>query len=309
MTPTPRRHGATPRIRTIVAAVTAALLLGPALVPDAGAAVLCQRKNRIKVRPEVCKKKETLIQDLGTLGTGLAGQTGRIDKIVQQFRLECVGAPNLVEATSKDSLYFDSIDCAGGCRTHDGDQTACEGAWAISNKGATSCFYFKGLCLPCAGCGEDAGVCDNTCRAPSAPVTCPNDPTRTIFVGPSGTAACQSIDNQTECEQAYHESSNGSPASCYWTGAACRGCGPSNENDQSCTNTCRTVGCADPARTTLVRCTNLGTDEAACAQAWHLTGNEGEPASCYFTGGQCRGCGFPNELAGDCDNTCRPAAP
>ena len=211
-----------------------------------------------------------------------------------------------MKAETERSFFFDNIECGGGCRTHDGNQAACEAAWAESEDGATSCFFFKDLCLPSAGCGEEPGACTNACRVPVS-VTCPNDPTRTIFAGGPDTHACEKFDNQVECEQAFHADQNLRASTCFWDGSECHGCGPRNENDQDCINTCRTIECADPTRTTLKQCTDVGNDEIACNKTWHLTGNGGDPASCYFDAvmTQCRGCGFPNELRGNCTNTCR----
>ncbi len=317
-----------------LAVATTALPLATALVPDASAAVLCQRKNKVKLRATACKGKEVLVEDLqqlganvqqlgtnvqqlGTnvqqLGTDLGTQGGilgtegaRVDGIVDQLRLECSNAPELAKAESSDSFYYDNIECDGGCRTHDGNQTACESAWALSEDGATSCYFFKDFCLPCSGCGEDQGVCTNACRE-QVVVTCPNDPTRTIFAGGPQTEACQHLKTQVDCEHAFHASRNLAPTSCFWDGDECRGCGPRNENDQDCTNTCRTIGCSDASRTTLRRCESVGNDAVACDQTWHLSGNGGDPASCFFDAGatQCRGCGLPNEIQGLCDNECR----
>jgi hypothetical protein len=158
-----------------------------------------------------------------------------------------------VKVETDDSFYFDNLECDGGCRTHDGNQAACEKAWAISEEGATSCFFFKNMCLPCADCGERPGACQNTCRPPLN-VTCPNDPTRTVFAGGPGTQACQKFTTQEECEQAFHANFRLDPASCFWQGGQCRGCGPNNENDGDGTNTCRVTGCADASRTTLQEC-------------------------------------------------------
>jgi hypothetical protein len=303
------------------------LPLASAFAPDANAAVLCQRKNKVKLRPTACKGKETQVQDLQQLGTNvdqvgssvqqlgtdlgtqtsrLGAQTTRLDDLIGQLRIECTNAPELVKVESGDSFYFDNLECRGGCRTHDGNRTACEDAWAISDSGATSCFFFKNLCLPCADCGEESGACQNTCQVP-LDVTCPNDPTRTVFAGGPRTEACQRFTTQQDCEKAFHANFNLEPTSCFWKGGQCRGCGPNNENNQDCTNTCRTVECADESRTTLKDCEDVGNDAVACAQTWNLDEDSGDVASCFFDDAamECESCGFQNELRDRCDNVCR----
>lgn len=291
--------------------ITAALVAGlaPIGVDPADAVVLCQRKNKVKIRPDACKGKETLVQDLAALGTDVAAQGAQASFLDDQLRLGCAGTPALVESEETDiSFYYDNISCTGGCRKFDGNQAGCEGAWALSEDGATSCFFFNSLCLPCADCGQRRGVCQNRCRVVQTPLTCAADPTRTNFVGGPSTDACRSLSTQADCEAAFHAGLGKTVATCYWDGSECRGCGARSENGGSCTNTCRTRTCADPARTTLNRCTNIGNDPVACAAAWHLSVRSGgEPASCWFDAAntECRGCGIDRELQGDCTNTCR----
>jgi len=67
---------------------------------------------------------------------------------------------------------------------------------------------------------------------------CPGDPTRTVL------ARCSDLGTQPECEAAWHLTGDTEPpyaASCYWDGGSCRGCGPNNEGDGLCTNTCTPV--------------------------------------------------------------------
>jgi hypothetical protein len=68
--------------------------------------------------------------------------------------------------------------------------------------------------------------------------TCPGDPTRTVF------ARCNGFVDQTSCEAAWHLTGDTLPSyasSCFWDGATCRGCGPSNELGGTCTNSCDPV--------------------------------------------------------------------
>jgi hypothetical protein len=319
--------------RGLCAAVLACLVT-VVVATEAGAAVLCQRNNKVKIRATACKGKETQVQDLQQLGvnleqlgsnvqqvgasvqqlgTDVGAQSGRlgaevarIDHVFGQLRLECAD-PALVKVETNQSFFFDDIDCRGGCRAHDGDQAGCESAWATSEWGATSCFFFDGLCLPCGGCGEEEGACTNTC-APQVVLTCPNDPTRTTYVGGGlEIDACLKLTTLETCQQGFAADDYYSPASCFWSGGQCRRCDAGSENGQDCTNTCRTIQCADPMRTTLRRCDDVGNDAGACAQTWHLAGLSGEASSCYFdnNSSQCRGCGLPNEFRGRCVNACR----
>jgi hypothetical protein len=324
MLPNPR-----PAHRAVAAGVALLALCTPALVllPDADAAVLCQRKKKLTIREAACKAKETLVQDLGQLGTGvqqlgsdvqqlggalgaqggrLDAQTARVDFVVGQLRLECPAAPQLVRSETTPSFYFENIECGGGCRAHDGDPAACAGAWSTSEDGATSCFVFDGLCLPCADCGERAGACINACRPPHDP-GCPTDPTRTVFAGGPGSQACERFEDQASCVTAYHAGQNDLVASCYWTGTRCFGCGPRNENDGDCTNTCRTTTCVDPTRTNLQECDDLGSDEVICNGSFQLAEAGGAPESCRFDADAdaCVACGIVEELRGRCTNVCR----
>lgn len=318
----------TPRRRAAVAALAVVALCAPlaaALLSDAEAAVLCQRKKKLTIRATACKAKETLVQDLGQLGSGvqqlgsdvqqlggavgaqggrLDAQTSRVDFVVEQLRLECTAAPERVRVENDDSFYYDNVECGGGCRLHDGDPAACNAAWAISESGATSCFVFGDRCLPCADCGDEAGACTNACRPPRE-VTCENDPTRTVFAGGPGTEACSRFEDQTSCEQAYHAGRGDVAASCFWTGTQCRGCGPNNENDADCTNTCRVTTCADAGRTNLRECDDV--DELVCPTSFQIADDgTGTTESCYFDADDgCLACTIQDELRGRCENVCR----
>jgi hypothetical protein len=286
-------------------ALVAVLGLGSMAAEPTQAAVLCQRKGKVKIRPDACKGKETVVQDLAAL------QAATSDLVDQQFRLTCVGAPELVKAgDDTTSFYYDNISCLGGCRTHDGNQSACEGAWAVSGNGATSCVFVNGFCVPCADCVDRRGACQNRCRTPGPTGTCPADPTRTSFLGGPRTDACRKARTQADCEKSFHLGQGDLVASCAWDAGSqrCFGCGPRRETNGDCTNTCRTRTCADASRTMFKRCTNIGNDSVTCAASWHLAArNAGEPASCWFdaVGAECKGCGIVQEVAGFCTNTCR----
>ena len=125
------------------------------------------------------------------------------------------------------------------CHQFDGDQTSCEAAWHMSGAGyPASCFYDAGICSGCGPSNEGAGLCTNTCVPPLPPPSC-DDPSRTIFTGGPGTAACHQFDgDQTSCEVAWHLTASLTPASCFFNSSVCSGCGPSNEGAGLCVNTC-----------------------------------------------------------------------
>jgi hypothetical protein len=197
----------------------------------------------------------------------------------------------------------------GGCRALDGDEAGCDGAYQVDRfRGASSCTYIDGKCLPCASCAQRYDRCLDACETPS----CANDPTRTNFVGGPNEPVCPSIDNESDCHLAWAVGGSG-PVTCYWDAGEgrCQGCGNSNEHSGDCVNGCREpVTCADATRTVFAggpgsdACNDFDGDQSACEAAWH-EGNSGA-ASCWFDtdGGTCRGCGLPNQLRQNCVNTC-----
>jgi len=200
----------------------------------------------------------------------------------------------------------------GACRQFAGNQAACEQAFHLGDDGVAPCFYDADD-DECRGCGlrnESDLECVNTCIPQP---TC-LDQTRTTYAGGPGSAACRQYDgDQSACEAAFHRGGNGRPASCFWDteDSECFGCGPSNEGDGDCVNTCvAPVPCLDQTRTIYTGppgsegCTRFNGDQAMCEQAY-VEGADGV-ASCYYDAGDdaCRGCGARNEDDGDCTNTC-----
>ncbi len=153
-----------------------------------------------------------------------------------------------------------------------------------------------------------------TTTLPGPSPLCPMDSTRTIFAGGPGTSACHQYDNNpTACEQAFHIGGECGAASCYMDPSGnCNGCGPNNEDNGACVNTCVRGGPScpgDPSRTLFAgyagtsACTYLSFSQALCEKAYQING-EGQPSSCFFDGFDCRGCG-PNNLDAElCQNTC-----
>lgn len=204
----------------------------------------------------------------------------------------------------------------GACHQFDGDPASCDQAFHVTGDCATktaSCFYDYSS-ESCNGCGPNnllADLCVNTCD--SGPITCPQDPARTLFAGMPETSACRELGlaaGSVACETAFHIGASG-VASCYFDGSQCKGCGPANEGDSECVNTCVNGKCeADPTRTVFAGGPGTGacgqfTDQASCESAYHLGGQCGF-ASCFWDGSECLGCGPNNLLNGDCVNTCDP---
>jgi len=188
--------------------------------------------------------------------------------------------------------------CIDGARTIDAggpregvckqftDQGTCEQAWHRNKFGvASSCFWDGAGCRGCGKNNASAG-CTNTCVPPPA---C-EDAGRTVALGGPGFAAgtCQSINNQTDCEQAWHTTGGFKGASCFWTGSSCQTCSPKNEQGGVCTNTCSSevVTCDDLSRSKAAgapdgaACQQFDGDAAACNAAWHVT-RGGSASSCF----------------------------
>jgi len=319
-------------IAIALAAFAASLL--PA-VPDAGAVLVCQSKKKTDLavlRADRCKKKENVALDLSNVldmqASAAADQSTRLTSAQVDYGITCPGDPTrtLVESKFSRGTTTGAIQerPGGGCRTLDGNQASCVKAFQNNDPfadrrewRASSCLYHKGLCLPCTDSVTRRGGCVNTCIG-AAP-TCA-DPTRTVFLGGPSGDVCQDPKTQVDCEKSWHlgRLSPGHPsASCYWTGTACRGCGPRHANQGDCTNTCDTTPhptCKDAARTTFVggpradtahTCKNFNGNQAMCEVSYHVTG-EGTAATCWYdtAGAQCLGCGLRWELIGKCNNTC-----
>ena len=118
--------------------------------------------------------------------------------------------------------------------------------------------------------------------------------------------------NPAGCATAYHLDQCYNAASCWYDADSetCNGCGPNNQQDGACVNTCSTgpASCdMDTSRILFGGGPGTGAcfefdDQASCLAAFHV--GQCGVASCYWTGGSCQGCGPNNELSGDCFNTC-----
>ena len=209
-----------------------------------------------------------------------------------------------------------------GCSQFDGDQVSCEKTFDVpADCGPASCFYASGSCSPCDANNAQSGSCVNTCV--EGPPTCPGDPVRTILAGFSGSAACTYLSfSQTLCEKAFHVGGNGIVASCFFDtdNQECRGCGPNNQSQGLCQNTC--PACAgDPSHNFYAGgpgsqgCHRFDAADSSMAafiaaedscNAAFVIGDSGVETACYFdaNSGSCKGCGPNNQGNGQCVNLC-----
>jgi hypothetical protein len=306
----------------------------PRAVPDAGAVLICQNKKKPKLvalRGDKCGKKENVALDLSntitTQGQTLTQQGQSLTALETQLGFVCPNDATRKLVASKfaappSSPYEPRRGLirereGGGCRTLDGNQAACTASFQNNDPfssteapAVSSCFYFKGKCLPCNLRAEARMACSNSClKRP----TC-GDPTRTVFVGGAGSDACQQMKTQVDCEKAWHLGALDieHAASCYWTGTACQGCGPRHASAGDCVETCTALAhvCKDPSRVTFVpatdnnACHTFNANQTNCEKAFHL-GKDGI-STCWFdaTTTNCNGCGLRWEGTGKCSNTC-----
>jgi hypothetical protein len=231
----------------------------------------------------------------------------------------CVNTCAACEADASRTIFLGGPNTSA-CHEFDGDEASCNQAFHRDTCGNdTSCFYDSGECRGCGPNNQQDGVCLNTCEV--GPLTCTNDPSRTIDAGGPNTQACHQFDGDyVNCQKAFHHGTNTQATSCYYSfaGDECRGCGPNNEFDGECINTCvaGAVTCPqDPSRTVLAGLPNSqGCQEfgvvagtANCDIAFNI--GAGGVASCFNDGFDCRGCGPSNEGNGECRNTCTQGPP
>ncbi len=238
---------------------------------------------------------------------------------------------NDVDALARDCDRFDDGLANGSCGCGDGDLNLeteeCDDGNILNGDGCT----FKCLLEFCGdsvvnnfpneecddGNTTNGDGCSAGCRAETS-ASC-LDSSRIIFAGGPGAAACQSFADQASCEIAWHAANfTGtnveSAASCFWDGFECRGCGPGNQINLLCTNTCvEPAFCADESRTLFTgfhgdSACGLVSDPNTCEIAWHESGAD-EGASCHWDGFECLGCGAGNEQNQACINVCRPLPP
>jgi hypothetical protein len=99
---------------------------------------------------------------------------------------------------------------------------------------------------------------------------------------------CRDFDNnQASCESSWQSQSGSElPVSCWYDVGSddCRGCGPYNEDDGNCTNTCYSGEWCEDTSLSLIpdkddECHLYdGTDQATCESYW-LVGGKGRPAA------------------------------
>jgi hypothetical protein len=217
-------------------------------------------------------------------------------------------------AADPSRTIFAGLPQSAACQQFNGDPVGCESAYHFGQCGFASCFYdpFSQQCQGCGFNNESNGACINTCQEGPEP-TCPGDPSRDIFAGFAGSGACGYLSySPTLCERAFHITGNGISASCYYDpiDEQCYGCGPNNESQGNCVNTCPSCE-GDATRTTYVghgddfECADLDGNQAGCEQAFQTTDNL-VSVSCFYDtdSDECRGCDGNNQENGLCLNTC-----
>ncbi len=227
----------------------------------------------------------------------------------------CVPPPTCVDASR---TVFAGGPGTQACHQYDGNQAACETAYAQSgHHGVVTCWY-NATYSRCSGCipeDEAHGRCSNTCQPPPTCV----DASRTVFAGGPGTQACHQYDgDQAACEAAFARSGEGPIVSCHYDPgtSSCHGCSPSREYELECTNTCEPseppVCEQDASRTVFAggpgtqACHQFDDDQTTCEAAFARSG-EGPIVSCHYDAdGSCHGCSEYREAELECANTCDP---
>ena len=212
------------------------------------------------------------------------------------------------------------------CRQFDDDAVSCGSAFHRSQFDIDASCFVAFDCQPCGVGAANATGAGAGISGPTQPIECVNecvppppclDGTLTMSSAASETEACGRFNgNQTACEMSYHLG-NAGVASCWYDGSSdlCRGCGPSNESEGSCTNTCvpppscsldlnRMIFAGGPDTEA---CRQFDGNQTDCEKAFHRTG-AGYIASCFYDAGndRCFGCGPRREGELDCTNTCAP---
>lgn len=304
----------------LVALGVAVVVAAPSGAPhEADAALICQHQKKPKVflRPNACKKKEQAVFDTGS--------EANQDSMLADLQSRATQTSTLLGAVCPEDparrLLAVSPDVVGGlsmigylstplCRTLDDDAAACAGAYEVTAYGPSACAYLRGKCLPCDLPLDLISVCRNACQPP---VTCAADPTRTTAV-----LNCDDVTTPAACAQAWSVTSQyATPThrfqgtSCYWNTTAipagCERCQPADMSQGKCSNTC--IATADLPRCRLGgrsygRCDVHNGNPAACQQTYEL-GPYGTQTCWYDLGAaECHGCDAVTEAAGTCMNGC-----
>jgi hypothetical protein len=278
-----------------------------ASVPSAAnAAIVCQRKARVTLRPGPrCKHGEQMVVDLSTLADRsrvdglLAGRGSDLARPENEIGVACPrdAGRRLVPAGTGvvPGLRVD------GCRTVS-DPAVCAASFDTDGRTPFACFSYAGRCFACDTRLEALGVCVNTCQ----PLTCAAAPARRF------TTYCENQNTQADCDASFVASwgsefgDRGRPdvaaLTCRWNGTSCILCGQGDARAGLC-QACATSStrCASrPGPPT--SCLDAST-KADCETRWSDFGPYG--VSCYWTGSSCNLCLINREfLFGACHNDC-----
>jgi hypothetical protein len=290
--------------------------------PDADAAVVCQRGNKIKLRAEACKQRETKLFDTGEVGverervtghdarldeheTRLDAGEGRLDDDEQRLGdteaalvQHCEGDP------TRRPVVFTRVGFSlAPCRMLDADPQACGQAFQLGLFGfSESCVHLQGNCIGCALQLEVAGLCQNTCESFSCV-----DTTRT------NAGSCVNL-SENECNMSFGltfafptPENRTQTTSCFWNEDEfdCENCDPAVISQGLCQNTCLTPDqfprCRAAGRT-YGDCGQLDGNEVRCNATYQFT--ERGTATCWYDAGVCEPCEPANEGEGKCSNDC-----
>jgi hypothetical protein len=276
---------------------------------EAQAAIVCQRKSRVTLRPGPrCMRKEQLVADLGALATARLLDTAgsaleaRLGVLANEVGAVCASAParrfvGSVPPTAPTPRL-------AGCRTLDDDPVACGAAFETGGRKARSCFPYAGRCLGCDDSYQGDVACTNACEPPDC-----KDATLK-FVGSFD--GCQHLTTQATCEAAFQlgGSTEDGALACYWDtsqSAQCFACDAYQQHMGHCTNACAVplVQCRAPLAW-VPNCFALS--QQACGQSWQeRDDDEGHryPTSCYWGGPfGCTSCTLDSEFFPQCENRC-----
>lgn len=244
-----------------------------------------------------------------SIGTCLACDEGAAD--AGQCGNTCSGDAEIPECLNPDRTVFLWGNGIGACQTFSGDPAACETAYHMDGAGNPSaCTSAFGGCQG-TGAGGGTSTALNDCIP--TPV-CEGDPARTLYAGGPNGGACGNINDESDCNLAFHTTSDGDVAPCVWAGpnGGCLGCG--GNNGGNCINTCvdGIPVCENDPDLVFVQslndpCGGLDNDPVACMNAFVFDQGSGQLTSCYYGMGgmgECGACTSAPESAGQCTNSC-----
>jgi len=291
-------------MRTIGVVSVLALLMVPLLEPRSAdaAVVICQKGNKLKLRPDACKKKETQVAASELGATGPAGAPGEPGSDGQQGDRGPVGPAAALSVFTYHCPFISTCSCPAGATVLGGGADCTGGAIvrslvqdATTWVGTCSAGAPTDMALNCLGvsCAADEdcpgnGVCNES-------LVCECDP---AFDGPGCDQAIRLVPGPTAGRlEVYHEGQ--------W-GTVCDDSWEDNNNmatAQGLTNAA--VACAELGLGAVVSVNANGAspgadpqpiwvDEALC------TGSEARLVDCPFAGFGVNNCSHGEDIVIEC---------